>query len=384
MKYDFDEIIPRSNTSSVKWDKRPGVLPLWVADMDFKAAPCILDAIRAKLDHGIFGYSLVPDSYFDAVRWWLSHRYGLEIEREWITPIGGLVPAATVALLACTEPGDEVIIQTPAYNCFFKNIDHAGCRLSENKLLYDGERWSIDFDDFERRARTAKAFLLCNPQNPVGRLWTEKELEKMGDICARNGVTVISDEIHIDIVPPGSHGTAFASVKDSFKSSCIFFNSPTKCFNIAGLHISNIICADPQLRSRIVEQLCRTEHSDLNQIGIAALQGAFTPEGEEWLDQMNAYVHDNYLLLKERLEKELPKCRISPLEATYLVWVDCRYLRTGTQEAMEKLVREQKVWINPGDMYGAPGFFRINIACPRAILQEALDRIVAGLGELYL
>ena len=382
MEYDFDEVIQRRGTDSVKWDRLPEALPLWVADMDFKAAPSIIDAIRRKTEQGVFGYSLVPESYFDAVRWWLSHRHGLEIEREWIVPIGGLVPAATASIMAAASPGDEVIVQTPAYNCFFNNVRNAGCKLSENKLIYKDRRWQIDFPDFERRARTAKVFLLCNPHNPVGRLWTEEELERMGDICLKYGVEVISDEIHIDIVPPGSECTPFARVRPEFLQNCIFFNSPTKCFNIAGLHISNMICADPQMRKALVEASARINHTDINQMGLAALQGAFCPEGEEWLEQANAYIHRNYLLLKERFERELPELDVSPLEATYLVWVDCRKLTVPSAEAQKILIEKEKVWINAGDIYGLPGFFRINIACPRQILEEGLDRIIRGFGAL--
>lgn len=382
MEYDFDEIIPRCGSGSVKWDRIPGVLPLWVADMDFKAAPCITDAIKRKIEHGIFGYSYVPDSYFTAVKWWISHRYGLNTEKEWITPIGGLVPAATAALMAVTEPGDKVIVQTPAYNCFFENVRNAGCILSENKLIYKDNRWLIDFKDFEDRAKDAKAFLLCNPHNPVGRLWTAEELEKMGDICLKYGVKVISDEIHIDIVPPGSKCTPFASVKPEFLQNCIFFNSPTKCFNIAGLHISNMICANNEIRESLVAATARINHTDINQIGIAALQGAFCPEGEEWLEQANAYIHQNYLLLKERFERELPEITVSPLEATYLVWVDCKQLKVPTCEAQKILIEKEKVWINAGDIYGLPGFFRINIACPRQTLEEGLDRIIRGFRAL--
>ena len=211
MRYDFDTVIPRRGTSSVKWDRIPDVIPMWVADMDFRTAPCILEALAKKVEHGIFGYTQVLDTYYDAEIEWFRRRHGWEIKREWIRPIGGLVPAASVALKAITEPGDEVIVQVPAYNCFFNNVKNTGCRISENRLVYSDGAYSIDFEDFERRCRTAKAFLLCNPQNPVGRLWTREELERMGDICLRYGVTVISDEIHCDIVPPGSAYTPFAS-----------------------------------------------------------------------------------------------------------------------------------------------------------------------------
>lgn len=381
-------VIPRRNSSSVKWDAVPSgftegemqdVIPMWVADMDFKTAPCILEALKAKLDHGIFGYTKVPEDYFRAEIEWFSRRHGWKIEREWIRPIGGLVPAASVAIRALTRPGDEVIVQVPAYNCFFSNVTGTGCVLSENRLVYENGRYTIDFEDFENRCRTAKAFLLCNPHNPTGRLWTRGELERMGDICLKYGVKVISDEIHCDIVPPGSSYTPFAVIKESFARNRICFNSPTKCFNIAGLLISNIVSANADFLKRIDRVICEWEHRDLNQFGVAALPAAFSAEGEKWLDGMNAYVHDNFLYLKERFAGELPECPVLELEATYLVWVDCSALPLPATELMDSLIRNEKVWVNGGGMYGDDKFIRINIACPRATLERGLDRIVRGI-----
>lgn len=388
MNYNFDTVVPRKGTASVKWDRVPfslspeemeGVIPMWVADMDFKAAPCILKALERKLEHGIFGYTQVPDEFFEAEIEWFSRRHAWKIEREWIRPVGGLVPAASLAIAAITRPGDEVIIQTPTYNCFFNNVTNTGCRLSENALIYKDGRYTIDFEDFEARCRTATAFLLCNPHNPGGRLWTRDELERMGDICLRNGVTVISDEIHCDIVPPGHHYVPFASIKPEFASHSICFNSPTKCFNIAGLLVSNIVSANPEYLKAIDDVISRWEHRDLNQFGVAALPAAFSPEGEEWLDAMNVYIHDNYLYLRERLERELPQCPVLELEATYLVWMDCSALPVTTAQLEIDLIRKDKVWVNAGGMYGDDRFIRINIACPRSILVQGLDRLVHGI-----
>lgn len=378
----FDQVIPRRGSGSVKWDLIPDVLPMWVADMDFKAAPCILKALQGKLDHGVFGYTKVPESFFQAEIDWFSRRHGWKIDREWIRPIGGLVPAASVALKALTEPGDEVVFQVPAYNCFFANVTNTGCVRSENRLVYENGRYSIDFDDFERRCKTAKAFLLCNPQNPVGRLWTREELERMGDICLKYGVKVIADEIHCDIVPPGSKYTPFASIKPEFAMNCVSFNSPTKCFNIAGLLISNMVSANPDFREKIDGVISAWEHRDLNQFGVAALPAAFSEEGEKWLDGMNAYVHDNFIYLKERLASELPDFPVLELEATYLVWMDCRALPVSTKELETSLIENEKVWINGGGMYGDDNFVRINIACPRSLLEQGLDRIIRGVKRL--
>ena len=377
--YDFDTVIPRLNTSSYKWDYNPEVIPLWVADMDFKAAPCILDAIQKKIDHGIFGYTKTPDSYYNSVIDWWGRRHGWAIEKEWILPVGGLVPGTSISLTALTEPGDKIIMNTPAYNAFFNCIKDCGRELCESPLIYRNGKYSFDYQGFEECCKNAKVFLLCNPQNPAGRLWTREELERIGDICHKYGVTVISDEIHCDIVPPGSSYTPFAGIKEEFQKICVSLISPTKCFNIAGLQVANIVAADKQIRDKVSKVMDWWVYMDMNQIGEAALQGAFTPEGENWLDQMNAYVHQNYLYLKERFAKEFPQVHVCDLEATYLVWADFSALMPGTKELQDFLIKEYKVWINSGEIYGDARFMRINIACPRATLEEGLDRAFAGL-----
>ena len=377
--YDFDTVIPRENTSSFKWDYKPGVLPLWVADMDFKSAPCILEAIQKKVDHGIFGYTRTPDSYYNSVINWWGRRHGWTIQKEWILPVGGLVPGTSICLTALSEPGDGIIMNTPAYNAFFHCIKDCDRVLVQNKLCYRDGKYCFDFEDFERRCREAKVFLLCNPHNPSGRLWTRGELERIGDICIKNGVTVISDEIHCDIVPPGSAYTPFASIKEEFRQNCVSLISPTKCFNIAGLQVANIVTANPELRKKIEKVMDWWVYTDMNQIGEAALQGAFTEEGENWLDQMNAYVHQNYLYMKERFAKEFPQIHVCDLEATYLAWADFSALMPDTKELQDYLIDNYKVWINSGAMYGDDRFVRINVACPRATLKEGLDRVFAGL-----
>ena len=377
--YDFDTVIPRLNTSSYKWDYNPEVIPLWVADMDFKAAPCILDSIQKKIDHGIFGYTKTPDSYYNSVIDWWGRRHGWAIEKEWILPVGGLVPGTSISLTALTEPGDKIIMNTPAYNAFFNCIKDCGRELCESPLIYRNGKYSFDYQGFEECCKNAKVFLLCNPQNPAGRLWTREELERIGDICLKYGVTVISDEIHCDIVPPGSSYTPFAGIKEEFQKICVSLISPTKCFNIAGLQVANIVAADKQIRDKVSKVMDWWVYMDMNQIGEAALQGAFTPEGENWLDQMNAYVHQNYLYLKERFAKEFPQVHVCDLEATYLVWADFSALMPGTKELQDFLIKEYKVWINSGEIYGDARFMRINIACPRATLEEGLDRAFAGL-----
>lgn len=377
--YDFDTVIPRENTSSFKWDYKPGVLPLWVADMDFRSAPCILEAIQKKVDHGIFGYTRTPDSYYNSVINWWGRRHGWTIRKEWILPVGGLVPGTSICLTALSGPGDGIIMNTPAYNAFFHCIKDCDRVLVQNKLCYRDGKYCFDFEDFERRCQEAKVFLLCNPHNPSGRLWTRGELERIGDICIKNGVTVISDEIHCDIVPPGSAYTPFASIKEEFRQNCVSLISPTKCFNIAGLQVANIVTANPELRKKVEKVMDWWVYTDMNQIGEAALQGAFTEEGENWLDQMNAYVHQNYLYMKERFAKEFPHVHVCDLEATYLAWADFSALMPDTKELQDYLIDNYKVWINSGAMYGDDRFVRINVACPRATLKEGLDRVFAGL-----
>ena len=394
MKYNFDEVVDRHNSLSVKWDlcKDPEVIPMWVADMDFKAAPFIMDAVRSRVEHGVFGYTQVPDSYYKAVCDWFQRRRGWKIEPEWIQYICGIVPAISVGIEALSEPGDNVLFSAPAYNCFYSSVRNSGRSLLENKLVAtDSEdgmvHFSIDFDDFEAKCADPRTslFILCNPHNPTGRIWTREELTRMGEICLRNGVTVISDEIHCELEMPGFRYIPFASISKEFQHNCVTFCSPSKSFNIAGLEIANIVSEDPEKRARIDHVINVWEHCDVNPLGVAALPAAYSPDGEEWLKQLNTYLADNFQMLCDAVKKDLPGFRLSRLEGTYLAWLECGPLiehGISTKEAQDSMTATEKVWINSGTMYGDGNWMRINLACPHSTMEEGLRRMVKGLRRL--
>ena len=387
--FDFDTVINRRGTNSYKWDivKEEDVIPLWVADMDFKAAPAILEALKKRVEHGVFGYTLVPDSYYEAIINWFARRHNWQIDRSWIIYTTGVVPAVSCAIKALTLPGEKVLIQTPDYNCFFSSIKNNGCEVAENELVRRGDSYEVDFEDFERQCADEKTtvFLLCNPHNPAGRVWTKEELERMNDICLTYGVRVISDEIHCELVMPGHRFTPFAAISDACRDNSVVLNSPTKAFNIAGLQIANIICADPAMRRRIDRAVNINEVCDVNPFGVAALQAAYN-ESEEWLDSLNHYIWGNYLALKEFIAKELPRLEVTRLEGTYLAWVDIKATGLTSDEAYGKLMKEGRVYVNSGTMYGrraGEGYLRINLACPRATLLEGMKRM-GGVLRQYL
>lgn len=387
--FDFDTVINRRGTNSYKWDivKEEDVIPLWVADMDFKAAPAILEALKKRVEHGVFGYTLVPDSYYEAIINWFARRHNWQIDRSWIIYTTGVVPAVSCAIKALTLPGEKVLIQTPDYNCFFSSIKNNGCEVAENELVRRGDSYEVDFEDFERQCADEKTtvFLLCNPHNPAGRVWTKEELERMNDICLTHGVRVISDEIHCELVMPSHRFTPFAAISDACRDNSVVLNSPTKAFNIAGLQIANIICADPAMRRRIDRAVNINEVCDVNPFGVVALQAAYN-ESEEWLDSLNHYIWGNYLALKEFIAKELPRLEVARLEGTYLAWVDIKATGLTSDEAYEKLMKEGRVYVNSGTMYGrraGEGYLRINLACPRATLLEGLKRM-GGVLRQYL
>ncbi len=379
MQYDFDEIIPRHGTHCVKWDslENSNILPMWVADMDFRTAPAIVKAIQQRAAHGIFGYTHVPDTYYQAITNWFARRHHWQIEREWIIYTSSVVPALSAIIKALTVPGEKVLIQTPVYNCFFSSIRNNGCEIITNPLIYAGNTFTVNYDELE--AKTAdpavKVMLLCNPHNPAGRVWTREELTRIGNICLRNGVTVVADEIHCELVMPGHTYTPFASLSEEFLRHSVTCVSPSKAFNTAGLQIANIVCADAGMRAEIDRAININEVCDVNPFGVAGTIAAYN-EGEEWLSQLLDYLHRNYQHMKTFCTEHLPQFPITALEGTYLVWMDCRALQMPSETLAERLSREAKLQLNAGTMYGteSEGFMRWNIACPKAVMLEGLKR----------
>lgn len=381
MKFHFDEPIDRRGTSCVKWDESPSadVIPMWVADMDFPVAPAIHEAIKKRAEHSIFGYTIVEEDYYEAVISWFLRRHQWTIQREEILYTTGVIPAMSCAIKALTMPGEKVLILSPDYNCFFSSIRNNGCEVSETILVKDGVSFVVDWEDFEQRCADEKTtvFLLCNPHNPTGRVWSKEELERMNTICMKYGVKVISDEIHGELIMPGYLFQPFATVNDACRQNSVILNSPSKSFNIAGLQTANIICSQPEWRRRIDRAINIHEVCDLNPFGPVALKAAYN-ESEEWIDELNQYLWDNYQALCQFFEKELPLCKVTQLEGTYLVWLDVTRYSNDVEKLCDDLLTKGKVWVNPGTMYGAEsgkGYIRINIACPRSRMMEGLERI---------
>ena len=381
MKYDFDEIIPRRGTNSYKWDsaRDADILPMWVADMDFRTAPPVVEALRKRVEHGIFGYVRVPDAYYAAVTNWFARRHDWQIEKEWIIYTTGVVPALSAVIKALTVPGDKVMVQTPVYNCFFSSIRNNGCGMIANPLIYRNGTYQIDFADLEQKAADPNVkVLLCirDRHNPAGRVWTKQELTRIGDICIRNNVWVVADEIHCELVFPGHTYIPFASISQEFLMHSVTCTSPSKAFNLAGLQIANIISADTDIRTKIDKAINVNEICDVNPFGVEALMAAYN-DSEEWLEELKQYLFANYNYLRAYFAEYLSEFPVSMLEGTYLVWVDCSVLNQSSDEIVKTLLEKEKLWVNEGSLYGeaGEGFIRINIACPRQQLIEGLNRL---------
>ena len=388
MTYNFDQCPDRRGTESVKWDLYPGTLPMWVADMDFTVAPEIREALQKRLDHGVFGYELVPDDYYEIMGRWFASRHGWEgIGRENIVPTTGVIAAYSAAIKAMTVPGDKVMVMTPCYNAFFPAIRNNKCVQLDCPLRFNGKQYIVDWDLFEQCAGQARVLLLCNPHNPVGRVWTREELLLMAEICRRNGVFVISDEIHCELTYPGHDYTPWATLPAEYVKNSVSCISPTKAFNIAGIQIANIYAANPEILKKMDRAINDNECCDVNVFGVTALKAAYG-KGGPWLDELRNYLYHNARTVCCFLEDELPGVVVPPLEGTYLMWLDCRWaLRYGEplegfSERLAAFLREKHgLTLSTGTIYGAAGegFERLNIACPRTRLLDGLERFKDGI-----
>ena len=337
-----------------------------------------IEALRRRVEHGVYGYATVPESYYGAVTSWFARRHSWAPGADWILPVTGVIPALSAILRALTRPGDRVLVLTPVYNHFFIAIDNSGCSAAECELTYGDNRYTVDFDALERRAAdpAVKLMLLCNPHNPAGRVWTPEELRRIGDICLRRDILVVADEIHCELVMPGFRYTPFASLSEEFARRSVTCASPSKAFNLAGVQVANIFAADAGLRERIARSLEINETGMISPFAIEALTAAYT-DGAEWLDALNGYLWENYLFLRDYFARHLPQFPVLPLEGTYLVWADCRAAGLSSDALTRRLLDEGRLHVNSGSMYGAAGegFIRLNIACPRKLLAEGLDRL---------
>lgn len=383
LNYNFDEIIERRNTNSYKWDSHTDVpvdtLPLWVADMDFRTAPAIIDALRERVNHGVFGYTYVSDEYYDAVINWFDNKHGVRFNRDSIIYTSGVVPAVSAIIKAMTEPGDKVIIQTPAYNCFFSSIKNNECVIADNPLIYNDGDYTIDFEGLEKLASDdrCKILLFCNPHNPSGRVWNKEELIRVADICNRHHLFVISDEIHCEFTFDKHTYTPWASLGREIAKTSATCISPSKAFNIAGLQIANIIADDGNIRTRIDKSININEVCDVNPFGIVATIAAYN-KSEDWLETLKRYIWSNYEYLRSRLTI-VKQLRLTPLEGTYLAWLNISAFGITAKEFTDRLLIDEHLMLNPGTMYGVAGegFVRINLACPRLTLEYAVDRLLS-------
>ena len=385
----FDKIIDRRNTRCLKYDfaverNMPAdVLPLWVADMDFETSSYIEDAIIERAKHAIYGYSEVKTPYFDILKKWMQKHHDWDIQRKWLVKTPGVVFALAMAVKAYTEPGDAVLIQQPVYYPFSEVIKDNGRNVVSNTLyLGEDNRYHIDFEDFEQKIvdHKIKLFLLCNPHNPVGRVWTKEELTRLGDICVKHHVTVVSDEIHEDFVFKGKH-QVFANIKKEYEEITVTCTAPSKTFNIASLMISNILIPNPELKRKFKHQMDAAGISQLNVLGLVACEAAYE-HGEEWYQAMKAYVKENIEFVKQYVEEQLPGVNMVEHEGTYLVWLDFRETGLSVEELDDKIINQAKLWLDSGKIFGScgEGFQRINVACPRKVLEEALERIKNAVG----
>ena len=383
MKYDFDNVIDRRGTGSLKWDVPENELPMWVADMDFQTAPCIREALAAKVEHGIFGYSIIPDEWADAyVNWWGS-RHGFQIDREWLVFCTGVIPAISTAVRKLTTPAENVVVQTPVYNIFFNSIYNNGRNILVSPLKYDGEGYTMDFEDLEAKLSDPQTSLmiLCNPQNPAGKIWDKETLAHVGELCAKYGVTVISDEIHCDLTDPGKEYVPFATASNICRDISVTCIAPTKTFNIAGIQTAAIVVPNKFLRHKMWRGLNTDEVAEPNVFAVDAAIAAFT-KGGEWLDSLRQYLYENKQYVRKFVSENIPDMKVVYSEATYLLWLDCSQITDNAKQLSALIRKNTGLYMSPGLSYGKNGkaFIRLNIACPRSTVEEGMKRLAEGVG----
>lgn len=405
MKYEFNKIIDRTGTDSLKWKKAKGMLPMWVADMDIEAFPGIQDAIKKRAEHGIYGYTVLSDAWFDAYKYWWKTRHSFEISREWMWFVTGVIPAMGSVIRRLSEEGDNVVIQSPVYPAFFKTVERNKRNVLENVLKYDRDSgiYDIDWEDLEKKLSNPKTSLMifCNPQNPSGNIWDKETLERIGKLCSENHVTVLSDEIHCDIVAPGRGYIPFASVSELNKKISVTFISPTKTFNIAGIQTAAVFAPDPHIRRIITDGLITDGIVEGNCFAMEAVKAAYTEEGSEWLDQLRIHIWNNRRIAEEYIKENIPELKVIPSDGSYLMWVDCsEIMGVNDYEAVSSdsnnndgskivhrsddfvahLEKQAGLMVNAGKAFGGNGdtFVRINLACPEQYLRDGMERLKAG------
>lgn len=379
MKYDFETLRERFGTDSYKWDIQKNELPMWVADMDFQTAPEIIEAIQKRTEHGIFGYAVVPDVWYEAYQSWWKKRHHFMIEKKWLMFCTGVVPALSSIVRKMTTVGENVLVQTPVYNIFFNSIRNNGRNVLENKLLYEDGVYRMDFEDLENKLSNPQTTLmiLCNPQNPAGKIWDRETLAKVGELCARHHVLVVSDEIHCDLTKPGKEYVPFASVSEICARNSITCMAPTKTFNMAGIQTAAIMVPDSVLRHKVNRGINTDEVAEPNVFAVPAAVAAFT-KGEAWLDELREYIQSNKNYVRDYIEREIPDIKVVESDATYLLWLDCRTI-TKDSDALCAAIREKTgLVLSSGHEYGGNGFLRMNVACPTERVMDGCERLKKG------
>lgn len=385
MAYDFDKIVDRSNTNSMKWNVAEGELPMWVADMDFETAPAIMEAISKRAQHGCFGYTEITDAWYQAYIDWWKNRHDFTMEKDWLMFCTGVVPAISSIVRKLTTPAEKVLVQTPVYNIFFNSILNNGRQVLESPLVFDGNAYHIDFVDLEKKLADPQTTLmiLCNPHNPIGKIWDKATLERIGVLCAKHHVIVLSDEIHCDLTDPGCGYIPFASVSDVCRDNSITCIAPTKTFNLAGLQTAAISVPNPVIRHKVWRGINTDEVAEPNAFAVDAAIVAFT-KGADWLDALRAYIYENKQYAVQYVKEQIPEMEILPSEATYLLWIYCKDLPENSREIAHRIRKKTGLFLSAGSGFSGDGdrFLRLNIACPRALLKDGMERLKRGVESL--